>query len=686
MNSPRVAALALLALGLSLPLAAETPVAEQPLAQLPYTPSLDPAAMDRSVDPCVDFYAYSCGGWIAKNPIPADRARWSVYGKLQDENTRFLWGLLEQAARPEPGRSPSQQKTGDYFAACMDEAALDQAGLAPLRPELEAVAALQDKAHLPALLARLHGGGVSALFGFGSAPDLHEAGRVAAFAVSGGLGLPDRDYYVQGDPRSLEARERYAAFLGELLRLAGDGPEAAAAAVQNVMRIETVLARGTLTRVERRDPRKLDNRLTRAELLALTPSFAWGDYLSARGLPELSGLYVTEPAFYKALEGLLAAEPLAAWRDYLRAHLLRSSAPYLSRPFADAAFGFHGRFLRGVEQQAARHKRCVDWVDRDLGEVLGQVFVEKAFGPEVKGAAVDLVERIEKAMERRLQALAWMGPKTREQALAKLHGMRNKIGYPDRWRDYSALEVRRGEFLGNVRRAAGFEERRQLAKVGQAVDRGEWDMTPPTVNAYYDPSKNDMNFPAGVLLPPLFDLRLDEAPNYGNTGGTVGHELVHGFDDEGRRFDEQGNLRDWWTAEDGAEFERRAKCVADQYAQYVVVDDIKLNSQLTLGEDVADLAGLLLAWDAWQDLTRAKKLEPRDGLSPEQRFFVGFAQWDCGSERPESLRLNARTNPHSPSRYRINGVVVNLPEFARAFACRPGQPMVKKPEDACRIW
>ncbi len=680
----RASAVALAGLGLCLSLEAQT--VERPLTQLPYTPSLDVPSMDRSVDPCTDFYAYSCGGWIAKNPIPADRARWSVYGKLQDENTRFLWGLLEQAARPGPGRSPSQQKTGDYFAACMDETAIEQAGLDPLRADLEAVAGLQDKRALAALLARLHGSGVSALFGFGSSSDFRDASRVAAFAVAGGLGLPDRDYYVQGDPRSLEARERYAAFLDRLLRLAGDNPEAAASAVRNVMRVETALARGTLTRVELRDPRRLDNRRTRAELLALMPSFQWSDYLAARGLPQLSELIVTEPAFYQALEVLLAGEDVAVWRDYLRADLLRAGAPYLSRAFADASFDFYGRYLRGVLQQSPRHKRCAEWVDRDLGEALGQVFVEKAFGPEVKAAAVDVVERVERAMQKRLQGLDWMGPKTREQALAKLRSLRNKIGYPERWRDYSALEVRRGDFAGNVRRAAEFEERRQLGRVGQAVDRGEWDMTPPTVNAYYDPSKNDMNFPAGVLLPPLFDLRLDDAPNYGNTGGTVGHELIHGFDDEGRRFDAQGNLRDWWTPEDGAEFERRAKCVADQYAQYVVVDDVRINSQLTLGEDVADLGGLVLAWDAWRELVRDRQLEPRDGLTPEQRFFVGFAQWDCGSERPESLRLDALTNPHSPSRHRINGVVVNMPEFARAFACQAGQPMARQPDTICRIW
>jgi endothelin-converting enzyme/putative endopeptidase len=524
------------------------------------------------------------------------------------------------------------------------------------------------------------------LFGFGSEQDLKDSSRVIAYAVAGGLGLPDRDYYTKTGKRDAELRAKYQAFVERTLVLAGDKRGVAKHAAQAVLRIETALAGKTLTRVEQRDPRKLDHKFTLEEFQKLTPSFAWQAYLTAAGLGGLHELNVTEPAFYEALEGLLRREPLEALRGYLRFQLVRGRSPYLARALTETNFDFYGHTLRGTQQQRPRWKRCVEWVDRDLGEDLGQVFVEQAFSPELKSSAVDMVQRIERAMERRLTELPWMSAGTRAQAFEKLHGMRNKIGYPDRWRDYSGLRVARGDFMGNLRRALEFESRRKLAKIGAPVDRGEWGMTPPTVNAYYNPLMNDMNFPAGVLQPPLFDPRMDDAPNYGNTGGTIGHELIHGFDDEGRRFDAQGNLRDWWTADDGPEFEKRAQCIVDQYARYTVVDDIKINSQLTLGEDVADLAGLILAWDAWRDLTASTRLRSRDGFTPEQRFFIGFAQWDCSAERDENARVNAATNPHSPSRYRINGVVVNLPEFAEAFACKGGQPMVKQTDAVCRIW
>lgn len=670
--------------------AAEVPDARvpRPLAELPYTPSLDLSALDRAHSPCVDFYAFACGGWMKNNPMPPDQARWSVYGKLHDENTQFLWGLLEAAAQPGGSRTPSEQRIGDYFAACMDEAAVEQAGLAPLRPDLAAVDALGDKRGLAALLGRLHLAAADSglLFGFGAEQDLHDSSQVIAYAVAGGLGLPDRDYYIKDDADSKALRAKYRAHVERMLALLGDAAPAAAAAAESVLRIETGLARKTLTRVEQRDPRRLDHPMTAAELQALTPSFDWSDYFAAVGLHQPKRLNVTEPEFYGQVEALLSGEDLAAVKAYLRWHLVHAFAAYLPSAFVQADFDFYARTLRGAEQLPPRWKRCVRLVDRDLGEALGQVFVERAFPPEVKASALGMVEQIERAMDARLQALPWMGPETKRQALAKLHAMRNKIGYPDAWRDYGALRVERGDFLGNVERGQAFEARRQLAKIGRPVDRGEWQMTPPTVNAYYNPLMNDMNFPAGVLQPPLYDPRLDDAPNYGNTGGTIGHELIHGFDDEGRRFDAQGNLRDWWSESDGREFEQRAQCIVDQYAQYPVVDDVRVNSRLTLGEDVADLAGLILAHDAWKAATAGQKLEPRDGFTPEQRFFIGFAQWACENERDESKRLNAAVNPHSPGVWRINGVVVNVPAFARAFECRPGQPMMKPDDEVCRIW
>jgi endothelin-converting enzyme/putative endopeptidase len=401
-------------------------------------------------------------------------------------------------------------------------------------------------------------------------------------------------------------------------------------------------------------------------------------------VPQQSEINVTEPKFFQQVETLLKTRGIADWKTYLRWHLAREKSPYLSSAFVKADFDFYRKYLRGVTEMQPRWKRCVQYVDRELGEALGQVFAQKTFTPETKARALAMTKEIDQAMEADLQQLTWMGPETRQQALAKLHGMVNKIGYPDKWRDYSSLDIVRGDFLGNRDRATIFESKRELAKIGKPVDRTEWLMTPPTVNAYYDSQMNDINFPAGVLQPPLFDPKMDDAPNYGNTGATIGHELTHGFDDEGRQFDAKGNLRDWWTKQDAAQFEKRAACVVSEYAQFTVVDDIKLNSKLTEGEDVADLGGTLLAYIAWKNATRGQTLKPIGGLSPEQRFFIGMAQWACGDERPESKRLNAITNPHSPLEDRINGVVSNMPEFQKAFACKPGQPMVRA--QACRVW
>lgn len=668
------------------PQAAPAKQAERPLANLPYTPSLEPAFMDRSADPCVNFYQFSCGHWLDKNPIPADRPRWSVYWKTAADNLQFLWGMLEEAARPDASRDANTRRIGDYFASCMDETALEKAGSTPLKEELDAIAGLRSKTDLASLLGRLHLGVApgAMLFGFGAAQDYTDSSQVVGFAGGGGLGLPERDDYLKDDEHARETRERYLAFMRRGFELLGD--PAPAKSAETVLRIETALAKASLSPVERRDPRKLANRMQRAGLQQLTPTFRWDDYLKNLGRPGLDVFNVTEPAFFREMDKQIAAQSLDDLRTYLRWHLVRDRAPYLSKPFVQASFDFYDAFLQGVKQQQPRWKRCVDLVDRDLGEALGEVFVRKVFPAEIKGGTQEMVGHIRAVMERRIQELPWMGAATKEQAIAKLHAMRDKIGYPEKWRDYSALEIRRDDFAGNVERALAFEANRQLDKVGKPIDRTAWEITPPTVNAYYNPSMNDMNFPAGVLLPPLYDPKLDAAPNYGNTGSTIGHELTHGFDDEGRQFDAQGNLRDWWTKEDDTEFRKRVACVADQYAQYTVVDDIKINSQLTLGEDVADLGGTILAYEAWKEATRGQKLESRDGLTPDQRFFVGFAQWACGGARPEYLRLSAKVNPHSPAEHRINGVVVNIPEFAAAFQCKPGQPMAKEPEKVCRVW
>ena len=662
---------------------------ETPLDALPYTPSLDVTAMDRSVDPCDDLYKFACGAWSKNNPIPADQSRWSVYAKLANENQRYLWGVLNKLAAQTDGRSANQARLGDYFAACMDEGAVQAAGLKPLQPTLDRIAALADKKDLPTLLAALQlvTGNDRLFFGFSSGQDFADATRQIAFASAGGLGLPDRDYYLKSDEKTLKIRTAYEAHVARMFELLGDSPDAAKANARSVLATETLLAKASLSKVDKRDPYKTFHVVDARGLKALTPGFDWAAYQAALGTAPWHARYnVTEPAFFKAFAARLKAMSLADVKTYLRWHLTSSLAPALDNGFVQANFDFYGQTLVGTPQLMPRWKRCVRLVDAQMGEALGQEYVARNFTPELKAATVQMTDEIEAAMVRSIDSLPWMSAETKARAQGKLKAIVNKVGYPDRWRDYSALAVQRGDFLANVVAGNTFEAKRQLAKIGQPLDRGEWGMTPQTVNAYYNPQMNDINFPAGVLQAPLYDAKLDEAPNYGNTGGTIGHELTHGFDDEGRQFDAQGNLKNWWTKKDGKEFERRAACVADQYATYTVVDDIKINSRLTLGEDLADLGGLILAWEAWKVHMVGKTLESRDGLTPEQRFFVGFAQWDCADARPEVLRVHAKIDPHSPAKWRINGVVVNMPEFEKAFACKPGAKLVKPAGEHCKVW
>jgi endothelin-converting enzyme/putative endopeptidase len=507
---------------------------------------------------------------------------------------------------------------------------------------------------------------------------------VIAFAGAGGLGLPDRDYYVKTDAKSQETRARYLDHVAHMFGLLGDSPESARAEAATVMEIETELAKASLTRVELRDPYNLFHKLPAADLEKLTPHFDWPQYWRTLGLAAPAVVNVTEPKFFAEVETLIQARPMADWKSYLRWHLANDRAHYLGKAFLDEDFDFYSKYLRGVDKIEPRWKRCVKRVDRDLGEALGQVFVGKTFTPETKAATVAMTREIEKAMEAGIRQLDWMGEATKQKAIEKLHGVLNKIGYPNQWRDYSSIPIARDDYAGDAARCASFENRRQLAKIGKPVDHGEWGMTPPTVNAYYDAQMNDINFPAGVLEPPLYDPKMDDAPNYGNTGATIGHELTHGFDDEGRQFDAHGNLKDWWTKQDADAFVARAACVSTQYSGYTAVDDIKINGKLTLGEDVADLGGTLLAYMAWKEATKEKRLAPIDGFTPDQRYFIGMAQWACGDERAASKRLHALTDQHSPNEYRINGVVSNMPEFAKAFACKTGQPMVRV--NACRVW
>ena len=658
--------------------------AQEPLQAMPYSPSLDVTSLDRSVDPCVDFYKFSCGGWEKNNPIPADQAGWSVYAKLGNENQQFLWGILAEDAKA-ANRTPVQQKVGDYFAACMNTDAIDALGEKPVAPELARIDGLKTRAEVLAALVRLHhefpG---SFFFGSGTGQDAVDSSVVIVELGAGGLGLPDRDYYTKTDEKSVKLREQYAAYIARLLGLTGESAEQAKADAEATLKIETVLAKASLTRVERRDPHKTYHMETIAELGKLAPSIDWPLYFKVQGAPGVASVNVAQPEFMKAVEAELGTEDLGALKGYLRFHLLTAAAPYLAHPYEQANFDFYSKTLRGVPAMPPRWKTCTRAVDRSLGEALGQEFVRRTFSADTKAKTQRMTEQIETAMQHEIEGLDWMSPATKAEALRKLHAIRNKIGYPEKWRDYSALEVKPDDYMGDAMRSYRFENARRWAKLGKPVDRDEWGMTPPTVNAYFNPQMNDINFPAGVLQPPLYDPKEDDAPNYGNTGATIGHELTHAFDDEGRQFDAKGNLRDWWTPEDAKGFEDRINCVRDQYAGYVIVDDVHITSKLTSGEDVADIGGTLLAYIAWKKQTEGLTLAAADGFTPDQRFFVGMAQWACENQRSENLRVSAVTNPHSPGFARIDGVVSNMPEFAKAFGCKAGQPMVHAP--MCRVW
>jgi putative endopeptidase len=656
-------------------------------AALPYSPSLDVSSMDKSVDPCVDFYTYSCGGWQRKNPIPPDQTSWGVYAKLYEDNLAFLRGLLEEAGKTGDTRDQAGQKIGGFYASCTNEAVVEKRGLGAIQPQLDEIAGLKSTKQIPTLVAHLTlPFGRSTLFSAGSAQDPDNSEQEIASINQGGLGLPDRDYYTKTDAKSKEIRDRYVQHVQKVFEMLGDSPESARQEAATIMRMETGLAQASWTQVERRNPYNLKHKMSAAELNQLAPNFDWAMYYQELRYPKFEVVNVSSPNFMKQMNSELGSEPITNWKNYFRFHVVDQYSPFLSTKFVQENFEFYRQYLRGAKELQPRWRRCVQYTDYSLGEALGQIYVRKVFSPELKASTLDMVKRIEAAMGERIRQLDWMSPETKQQALAKLAGIRNKIGYPDKWRDYSSVQILPNDFAGNVTRAAEFELHREINKIGQPVDHGEWQISPPTVDAYYDPQMNDINFPAGVLQPPLYDAKMDDAPNYGDTGGTIGHELTHGFDDEGSQFDAKGNLRDWWTKEDRTRFEQRTACVRDQYAGYSVVDDVHINGELTLGENVADLGGEILAYMAWKGATKDKNLEPVDGLTPEQRFFIGFAQWDCANERPDDLRMRAMIDPHSPAKYRINGVAVNMPEFANAFSCKAGQPMVNATEKVCKVW
>lgn len=650
-------------------------------------PDSNPTDLDKSVDPCVDFYRYSCGTWLAKNPIPPDQSSWSRFDELQERNREILRGILERASVNDPKRSANEQKIGDYYAACMDEKAIDAKGTAPIKPDLDRIAAVGNLAALTDEIAHLHAIGVSVLFDFGSGPDFKNSSQNIAQADQGSLGLPDRDYYLKQDPESQKLRSQYLAHVKKVFELIGDSEPIASKRADVVMRMETALAKASLDRVSRRDPSNIYHKMNLQELAALTPSFAWPKYLRDVDAPPVNAVNVAVPDFFKQVQSMLGATSLDDWKTYLTWQLARAQSPLLPTSFVEENFAFYGKILTGAKELRPRWKRCVTLVNGQLGEALGQLYVDRTFGAEGKQKTLNMVQAIETALARDIAELTWMTPETKKYALEKLHAVANKIGYPDKWRDYSTVKIIRGDAIGNADRASEFEFHRQVAKIGKPVDRMEWFMTPPTVNAYYDPPMNDINFPAGILQPPFFDSKRDDATNFGAIGAVIGHELTHGFDDEGRKFDAKGNLLDWWTPRDAREFEARASCFVQQYSDYTAVDDIKLNGKLTLGENTADNGGVRLAYMALMDRLAAGAGDAQGkigGFSPEQRLFLGYGQIWCMRRTPESARMRAVVDPHSPGSYRVNGVLSNMPEFQKAFGCKVGQPMVRVKQ--CRVW
>jgi endothelin-converting enzyme/putative endopeptidase len=644
--------------------------------------------IDKTADPCVDFYQYACGNWIKNSEIPPDQGQWVSFVELNERNKDIDRSILEKAETGGASRNPIDQKIGDFYGACMDEKTVNTKGVSAVKPELDRIAEAQDKPALIEEIAHVHLIGPNPLFNFYSNSDMHNADQVIAYIDQGGLTLPDRNYYIKDDdPKMKEMRQHLVEYITQVFTLAGQSPEKAAESAQTVLRIETALAQASMDRTERRDPKNRDHKMTREEAVALGPDFYLNRYFTAIGAPEFKELNVTNPDFFKKVNATLESESLPALKTYVSWHVLNAAAPWLSDSFVDANFKF-SQNLTGQKEIQARWKRCISLTDRELGEALGQRYVDVTFGPEAKARMLKMVDALEKSLNEDIQDLSWMSAATKKEAKVKLDAIRNKIGYPDVWRDYSSVIITREDLIGNIARADTFETRRDIAKIDKPLDRKEWGMTPPTVNAYYSPSFNEIVFPAGILQPPFFDKSMDDAVNFGGIGLVIGHELTHGFDDQGRKYDPQGNLHDWWTPEDGKEFEQRVSCVADEYSGFVAVDDKKLNGRLTLGENTADNGGARIALMALEhmiaDDKTGKEGQKIDGYTPEQRFFLGFGRVWCEKRRPEVARVRVLTDPHSPGKYRVNGVVQNMPEFQKAWGCKPGQAMVAA--NACHVW
>ncbi|MDE3179346.1 MAG: M13 family metallopeptidase [Acidobacteriota bacterium] len=645
----------------------------------------DPANLDRSVKPCTDFYQFAVGGWRAKHPIPADYPAWGIIRVVTQRNQKILRRLLEQDAASHAPAGSNQRKLGDFYSSCMNEKEIESEGLKPLEPELRRISQIHNRQSLETEIARLQILGLDAPFGFTSQQDFKNSSEEIGVAWQGGLGLPNCTYYTKMDPKSKQIRAQYLAHAERIFKLMGDAPSTASAEAANIMKTETLLARSSMTPVELRNPKAVYHVMRLAELKTLMPYFSWPAFFREVGQPGLGSINAAQPEFLKTVNQAIVTLPLKDWRTYLRWQLIDQSAPYLSKPFVDEDFSFT-RVLTGAEKLQPRWQRCVNEVDSGIGMALGKQYVDAEFPPAAKADALRLVNNLIAQLGNDISTISWMGPSTRQFALRKLSAMTKKIGYPEKWRDYSALAIAPGPYIANVLNADQFEFRRELNKIGKPVDRTEWIMTPPTVNAYYDPSMNEIVFPAGILQPPFFNSAASEAINYGDTGATIGHEMTHGFDDEGRQFDAQGNLKDWWTPSDLAQFNQRAACIVNQFDGYVVEGHLHENGKLVEGESIADLGGLVIAYKAFEKYMQGKPRVNIGGFTPEQLFFLGYAESWEQNIRPELERLRVSTDPHPLARFRVNGPLSNMPAFAAAWHCKPGDPMVRPPKEQCKIW
>ncbi|MGH9682358.1 MAG: M13 family metallopeptidase [Candidatus Acidiferrales bacterium] len=648
----------------------------------------DLANLDRSVTPCDNFFQFADGGWIKSHPIPPAYPRWGSFNQLKDRNEDVLHKILDEAAADKKAKPGSNwQKIGDFYGSCMDEPAIDAAGTKPLQAEFDRIAAIHDRPSLQAEIARLQQEGADAVFGFGSQQDFKDSTQVIAAVGQGGLGLPDRDYYTRDDAKSKQLRDEYVQHVTNMFKLLGDSGDTAAAEAKTVMEIETSLANASMTRVDRRNPDNVYHKMTLAQLRDLTPHLDWKEYFAETGSPRVDSMNVAQPDFFKEVDSALANVPLSSWKTYLRWQLIHSAAPRLPAKFVEENFNFYGRTLTGVKEMLPRWRRCVQATDQQLGEALGQYYVQRAFPPEAKVKATQMVKNLVAALRTDISTLDWMSPATRQKAIEKLAAIDLKIGYPDKWRDYSPFHVTRGPYVENATHGDEFAFAYDVAKIGKPVDRTQWGMTPPTVNAYYNPLMNEIVFPAGILQPPFYDPNRDEAMNYGGMGAVIGHEMTHGFDDQGAKFDAQGNLKNWWTPDDLKNFKERGDCIAHQFDEFEAEPGLHENGKLVEGESIADLGGLTIAYKAFQKLIEGRPAPaPIDGFTEDQRFFLAWAQIWEGSSRPELVRLLVNTDPHPLDHFRSNGPLSNMPEFRKAFACSATSPMVRPEARRCQIW